>query len=54
MYKSLCCSECKSDDIGFQVWADEFGVAQDGGIEGNRCYCNRCEDESTCELKKDK
>ena len=49
---ALCCSECKSDDIEFQVWADEHDVVQSGGRESGKCYCNKCEDETTCEIKK--
>ena len=49
--KKLCCSECKKDNIEFQVWANEFNVVQSGGVEDNYCWCNDCEDHTTCELK---
>ena len=50
--KTLCCSECKSDDIEFQVWANEFDeILTSTGIEEGRCYCNKCVKETTCTEK---
>ena len=49
--KLFRCSDCKKDNIEFQVWADEFNVVQSGGVEDNYCWCNDCEDHATCELK---
>ena len=28
--KDFCCSECKNDNIQFQVWADENNIVQSG------------------------
>ncbi len=50
MDKLLCCSECKSDDIEFQIWADENDVAT-SIVEPTVVYCNNCKEQTSCEAK---
>ena len=48
--KTMCCSECKGDNISWRVWADEFNRVIDS-YEDKFCYCDDCEDETKAILK---
>ena len=49
--KDFCCSECKKDNIQFQVWADENNIVQSGGKDTNEVWCEDCQEHTKCELK---
>ena len=51
MKKDFCCSECKKDNIQFQVWADENNIVQSGGKDTNEVWCEDCNEHTKCELK---
>ena len=49
--KDFCCSECKKDNIKFQVWADENNIVKEGGRDINEVWCEDCQKHTKCELK---
>jgi hypothetical protein len=53
MSKSICCRECKSDDIEFEAWVNEHDVVVGShhAAENGACYCNNCDEDSTFEMK---
>jgi len=53
MSKDFCCSECKKDNILFQVWADEHDIVKSGGLENDEVWCEDCEERTECELKEE-
>ena len=53
MSKDFCCSECKKDNIQFQVWADEHDIVKSGGSENDEVWCEDCEERTECELKEE-
>ena len=51
--KDFCCSECKKDNIQFQVWADEHDIVKSEGLENDEVWCEDCEEITECELKEE-
>tara|TARA_Y100000593_G_scaffold38996_1_gene75441 strand:+ start:626 stop:799 length:174 start_codon:yes stop_codon:yes gene_type:complete len=49
--KDFCCSECKKDNIQFQVWADENNIVKNGDEDCDEVWCEDCNEHTKCELK---
>ena len=48
--KQFCCDECSRDNIGWQVWADEFNAVSSG--DGNdEVWCHDCDEHTKSVLK---
>ena len=50
--KTMCCSECKGDNISWRVWADENNNVL-GSCEDKHCYCDDCEEQTLPMMKDD-
>jgi len=48
--KTMCCSDCKGDNISWRVWADENDNVL-ASCEDKYCYCDDCEEETRPMLK---
>jgi len=49
--KTLCCKKCKSTDLLFQAWVDEFNKFV---IHSDPVWCRVCDQLTQEELKKEK
>ncbi len=50
--KTMCCPECKGDNISWRVWVDENNnIKGDCADWDGYAYCDDCEDETRPMLK---